>query len=63
MRYLIVVLFAGVLILAGCDTAKDSAKATEKGSKGAVGIAEKMSQGTVGGADENSSDDSSSSGE
>ena len=53
MRYLLIALYAAAtLLLAGCDMAKDTTDTTEEGGAGAVGIAEKMSQGTVGDVDE-----------
>ena len=51
MRLLTVLVLATVLLLFGCNTAKDTAQTTEQGGQGAVGIAEKMSGGTVGDTD------------
>jgi hypothetical protein len=48
----LIALIAGLLLLAAsCDLAKDTADETEATGQGAVGIAEKMSGGTVGDAD------------
>ena len=58
MRILIVVVFVGILVLmVGCDLAGDTATTTEDGSKGAVGLAEKMSEGTLGAADEDTGEE------
>jgi hypothetical protein len=53
-------LLALLFALAGCNVAKDTADTTEKGGQGAVGLAEKMSGGTVGDADADSGESSSS---
>jgi len=60
MRLLIILVTAGLLLCAGCNTAKDTATTSEKGGAGAVGIAEKMKGGTVGNADEDSGETSGS---
>jgi hypothetical protein len=53
MRKFFVVVLIGLMVwVVGCDMAKDAATTTEDGSKGATGIAEKMSQGTVGATNE-----------
>lgn len=52
-RLLIALMLGIVLFVFGCDMAKDTADTTDDGSGKAVGIAEKMSQGTVGDTDEN----------
>jgi hypothetical protein len=55
MRLLLIAIAALWAMLAmGCDMAKDTATTTEEGGAGATGIAEKMSQGTVGDANEDS---------
>jgi hypothetical protein len=41
-----------LMLLIGCNTAKDTAKTGEAGGKNAVGVAEKMKGGTVGNTDE-----------
>jgi hypothetical protein len=43
-----------VSLASACDLGKDAATTTEGGAESAAGIADKMSQGTVGGADEDS---------
>jgi hypothetical protein len=53
MRWLLTCLASITLLLAiSCDMAKDTADTTEGGGEGAVGIAEKMSQGTLGDTEE-----------
>ncbi|MCB1220954.1 MAG: hypothetical protein H7A35_12480 [Planctomycetales bacterium] len=67
MRYLFAALLALVLGLCSCDMFKDTADTTQAGGEGAVGIADKMSEGTLKDADmdsgESASDDSSESGD
>ena len=55
-RLIIIALSIGVLLLMGCNVAKDTAKRTKESGKGAVGIAEKMKGGTVGNADDDTGD-------
>jgi hypothetical protein len=49
LKWLIVIVLA--LVVAGCNTAKDTADTSRKGGAGAVGVAEKMKSGTVGETD------------
>ncbi|MCB1218939.1 hypothetical protein KDL44_16280 [bacterium] len=64
MRYLFAALIAAILAFTSCDMFKETADTTQGGGEGAVGIADKMSQGTLKDADmdsgESSSDSSSS---
>jgi predicted small secreted protein len=50
--FIVIVISVLLLLLAGCNTAKDTAKTGEAGGKNAVGVAEKMKGGTVGATDE-----------
>ena len=51
-RLIIIAISICVLLLMGCNVAKDTAKRTKEGGKNAVGLAEKMKGGTVGNVDE-----------
>lgn len=53
MKWLFMIVISVLLVmLMGCNTAKDTAKTSEAGGKNAVGVAEKMKGGTVGNTDE-----------
>ncbi len=61
MRHLIaLVTVLALLQIAGCNEAADTAETTERGGANAVGVAEKMSGGTVGDADADSGESSDS---
>jgi len=49
---LIALLVLAPVILSACDMASETADETEQAGESAVGIAEKMSEGTLGEADE-----------
>lgn len=51
MHKLFVKLLLALLCLAGCNLVKDTGETAKQGGEGAVGTAEKMKGGTVGGTD------------
>ena len=59
MRYLITLAILLLLAISSCDMFKESAEATKGGGDGAVGIADKMSEGTLKDADMDSGESSS----
>jgi predicted small secreted protein len=62
MKWVIVIAICVLLVLlAGCNTAKDTAKTGAKGGQNAVGVAEKMKGGTVGNVDEETGEQKSDS--
>ncbi len=60
MRYLITLLIAFMLGICSCDMFTESAETTKEGGEGAVGIADKMSAGTLKDADLDTGESSSS---
>jgi len=55
-RLIVIALSICVLLLMGCNVAKDTAKRTKESGKSAVGIAEKMKGGTVGNTNDDTGD-------
>jgi hypothetical protein len=63
VRYLITLAALLLLNLCSCDMFKEGADSTKGGGEGAVGIADKMSDGTLKDADMDSGESSSDSSE
>lgn len=61
MRYLITLAVLLLLNICSCDMFKEGADSTKGGGEGAVGIADKMSEGTLKDADMDSGESSSDS--